>query len=167
MIRLPSNQRAHEAFVPFDDAFIQPPAPPESEADRPAYEEVLSDYEHKLKVARETGKWDELLVGDKQPTKFLLRPMPVEAMGAIAGMRLRNEPSEEILLLAFRICVIGVENFGKHPIEFVSHKRYGRLATTSFLDKTLKGEGGSLIAWRIIAELGSYALTRAHGNPLS
>lgn len=73
--RLPSYQREYTDHWSGDPALLQPPPEPADDASsesRDRYVEALEEYWRKLRVARETGNWQPMRVGDAAPTSFIM-----------------------------------------------------------------------------------------------
>lgn len=163
MIRLPSIQEPYSVFWSGDDAIVQPPDPPADGASKKvlnAYKKALEEYFVKIRAARKTGDWSAVRVEGKQPVTFLLRPMPFEAFAVITGMREREEPGEDVLLLAARVCLVDVEGVDVE-VDFEQHKRFGKVAALSTFEKFGTAQGT-----RIAAELGALAIQKANADPL-
>jgi hypothetical protein len=165
VIRSPSLQKSYSAFFSGDKALEQPPDDLPADAtdeQRAEYEKTVKEYLTKLENARETGDWSALIIPGKQPIKFTLRQMPFEGFATVRGMIERKENSEDVWMLVFRLSVVGVEGPGKHEVEFVQHKRFGRIATTSILDKAFT----PVDAYRAMIEVATLAWKKAHISPL-
>lgn len=75
MIRPPSLQRTYDDFFTLDPAFIQRPADLPADAsddEKAAHKSAVEDYEAKIAAAKETGKWEAVLVPGAVPTKFVV-----------------------------------------------------------------------------------------------
>jgi hypothetical protein len=158
MIRPPSLSKPYEDHFSKDPAFVQL-------ADD-ATEDEVREHVRKWRTARETGDFSALRVsGGGEPTVFTLRPLGLEAFAALVDMTRSGSGHNEVAVLAFRIALRGVSNFGKADIKFVHHKRFGQIATTEFLDKSGLPAGVTLA---IATELGGAAIERASQlSPLS
>jgi hypothetical protein len=74
-IRLPSLQRAYDDFYSRDPAIIAAPELPAVTAtddEIKAYKKAAEEYAAKIRAAKETGRWDEILVPGAVPTKFVM-----------------------------------------------------------------------------------------------
>lgn len=163
MIRPPSLIEPYSVFFSGDDAIIQPPDPPAEGATKKAiaaYKKALEEYAVKIRAARQTADWAPVTVEGKHPVKFLLRPMPFEGFAVVMGMRDRQEPVEDIALLAARLCLVEIEGVDIE-VDFEQHKRFGKVAALSTFEKF-----GTLRGLRIAIELGQLAFQRAHQDPL-
>ena len=148
MIRLPSMCEPRHEFFSGDDAIEQPPEDPKA----------LAEYDHKIRVARQTGDLAGVLVNGQQPVRFLMRPIPFEAYAVVMGMRDRQEPLEDILLLAARVCLLDIDGA---EVKKETHPRFGKIASLSTFEKFGVAQG-----LNIACELGTLALQRAHADPL-
>lgn len=163
MIRLPSLQEPYSAFWTGDDAIIQPPDPPAEGASKKAlaaYKKAFEEYATKIRAARQTADWAPVTVDGKHAVKFLLRPMPFEVFAVLIGMRDRQEPVEDIALLAAKACLVEIDGVDV-DVEFEQHKRFGKVAALSTFEKF-----GTSRGLRIAIELGMLAFERAHSSPL-
>lgn len=74
-IRLPSLQRAYDDFWSLDPSIIPPPSEPAATAtaeEWAAYKAAVEERIAKIRAAKETGRWDEILVAGGSPTKFVM-----------------------------------------------------------------------------------------------
>jgi hypothetical protein len=150
MIRPPSNAKQFDAFYSKDPAFVQL-------ADD-ASEDDGKEHAQKWRTARQTGDYSALLIEGQQPTKFTLRPLSVDAFASIIDMKRSGTGDNEVAILAFRVALKSVSNFGKAEIKFGPHKKFGLIASTDFLDKAGLPAG---LALNIAAEIGGVALEKA------
>lgn len=75
MIRLPSLQRAYDDFYSRDPAVIPEPTEPAKTAsveEWEAHKKSIDEWLTKIRAAKETGRWDEVLVPGGVPTKFVM-----------------------------------------------------------------------------------------------
>jgi hypothetical protein len=75
VIRPPSLQRAYDDFFTLDPAIIPAPTEPAETAtseEVEAYTASRAEYDAKIKAAKETGKWHDVVVPGQVPTKFVL-----------------------------------------------------------------------------------------------
>lgn len=115
-----------------------------------------------LKTARETGKWDALLTGKEQPTIFHLRPIVGTALDYLIGQRERLQLTDaELAVLALRLALKRVENFGEHKVVHYKDKDHGVvLASTAIID-AIYTEGGAEHGRKIVGELGGLVIGKA------
>jgi hypothetical protein len=75
MIRLPSLQRAYDDFYSRDPAIIPAPEEPLATAtgdEIEKYKKDAEEYVAKIRAAKETGRWDEVILPGAVPTKFVM-----------------------------------------------------------------------------------------------
>lgn len=70
MIRPPSLTKTRDDFFSGDPAFIQPP--PRGDLSEEEHAKAVAEYETKIRNAKETGNWSDVLVPGAVPTKFVL-----------------------------------------------------------------------------------------------
>jgi hypothetical protein len=151
VLRPPSNQKKYEAFYSFDPAII--PLPDS------ATDEQKAERQRRIDVARETNRWDDVIVQGETPTLFGMRPIPGELYGDLLSRLVTGEKRFSVYTMAFRIALQDVKGLPDDvKVEFVDHPTYGRIASTSFLDKA--GCSGGLGA-AIMFELGELAFNKA------
>jgi hypothetical protein len=161
MIRPPSLIKQYNDFWSEDPAFEQAPkAPPvdASEDVKAAYEEAAKCYVAKLTAAWETGDWQPMLVGNAEPTKFLMRPLSSDVVGILSDMQNSGTRENELFTLAFRLALVGVQNLENAKVKILDDERFGKMASLSWMaDVGLTGSFGL----QLIRELGVRALNRA------
>lgn len=152
MLRLPSVQKTYDEYYTGDPAFVQ--------LDDNASADARAEHERKLKLARLTGNWSDLLVEPTaKPTKFGFRIIPsemrrklVDMIGASENARL----SLEWIALCFRGAIVDVANLGDVRVAKVKHPEFGVIASTDICD-LLDG-----IDPQIVNELGLRAWERSN-----
>jgi hypothetical protein len=151
LLRPPSLQKHYDAFYWRDPAFIQPPEDGED------LEKAREAHSQRMKTARETGSWTDVSIEGKQPTKFVMRPLP----GTI-GRRLSDKLVSgalgyaELYALAFRASIVSIENLGSdYKIKLVAHEWLGDIASEEVVNMLDALELG------IVNDLGSDAYERA------
>lgn len=150
MIKLPSNVKPIAAYFTRDSAFNQL-------ADN-ATEDEQKEHARKWKVARETGDYHQLLIEGQRPTEFTLRALTADQFGTLVDMIRSGVGNNEVSLLAFRIALLSVANFGDAEVKFTQHPKFGKIATLEFLDKSGLPAG---LALAIASELGGLVIDRA------
>jgi hypothetical protein len=73
--RLPSYQHEYTEHWSYDSALVRRPTTPPDEAgaeSKAAHEKAVEDYERKLRIARETGNWQPLILDGQSPTPFVM-----------------------------------------------------------------------------------------------
>jgi hypothetical protein len=151
MIVLPQSLQGRYSWVwPRDPALARPPAS--------ADEKTRKDFEHKLEVARDTGKYQDVLLEGHQPTLFVVEPLPGAVWRKIIDMmtmdRIGNMEASSIIV---RVCLKSVEN-PAIPVD-VEAGPYGAWAKQSVID-TLDA-----IHPAIVSELGGHLSNRASAPP--
>jgi hypothetical protein len=169
-LRPPSLSKEYDEFYSGDPALIQPPDPPKDEAQNDAYLDARKEYDAKLRVARETGQWQSLVVPGEAPTIFKLRPIPGELYralldklggGGVGPGRLNAQ--------LFRCAVRGVTNLKDEngldikidlvPNPIAELREHGKIASPDIVDY-LDG-----LDVRIVTELGELVFVRASRIP--
>lgn len=148
MLRLPSLQKEFAFVYSGDDALVQPP---EDAAAR-------ADYDHKLTVARETGDYSALLLEGRQPSQFILRPIPGDALRRLfdgAG-KLGNNT---LASMSFRLAIVRVVDLAGVEVKHEVDKNLGRIATVGVVNAL------DSIDPAIVNEAGLHALVRSQGIP--
>jgi len=150
--RPPSLQREYDDFWSGDPAIIPSP---DGEPD-------YSVWRDRIARARETGDWTDVLVAGETPTKFTLRPITAHQFALLVDYA-NGHAAALVNELAFRLAFVRVSNLGANAdLEYEAHPEFGKLCTTSFLDKA---GVTAAVALLIIQEIGGAALTRASQLP--
>ena len=112
--RQPSYQREYTDHWSRDPALEQSPVAPPAEAAaeaKAAHETAVANYERKLRVARETGNWQPMVLDGQSPTSFVMGQVDRNAWRAIedrmklpADNQLRIGAKQGMALL-FRLAV--------------------------------------------------------------
>ncbi len=149
MIKPPSLQNEYTLISSLDPALSLP----EDEEQRA----------HALSVAKETGNWSAILNGTDQPTVFTMRPLKGSEFDWWAGeVNRRGLVNSEASVLALRLALVKVDNFGSHKVEFVREGGI-RLAKLDIID-AIYAEGGSE-GRAIVLELATHIIERAQTAP--
>jgi hypothetical protein len=144
MIKPPSILRKYEAFYSSDPAIVQLPDG--------ATEEQHTERARKLKIALETGRWEDVTVPGEKVTAFSFRPLTTDA-----NFRIYKEQGAARAKLAFQWALTNATNLPPGiEVKFAPHPDLGLIATTSFLDEACGGAIGTLI----VLELGELVLRR-------
>jgi hypothetical protein len=158
----PSRQKNTRDFYSGDVAILpvpQEPAAGAPQAEIDAYVAKKEERERMIKIARETGEWGPILVGEKQPKGFTFRPLPASAMPVLLDMQNAGVGGFEVTSTAFRIALVAIDNFPKGvEMRTVGSKKFDRLADVSFFDKA--GVPAAL-ASLVMLELGNRCMERA------
>lgn len=113
-----------------------------------------------LRVARETGQWQSLIVTGAEPTLFYVRPLAGQALTWLQGEWQRERLSEaEVYELVFRTCLARVTNLGDFKPRSVRRGELLILAPESLAE--LYAIGGGDVGRALVIELGSLLLQRA------
>lgn len=166
MLRPPSNQRPYDAFYSRDPAFQQAPELAANELDEDlvkAHKVALAAHADRIRIARETGDWRPLLVGELQPTLFTMQPMSGDTFRKIAdlvtGGAIRAFALDQ---LALRCALVSVVNLGDYTVERKLHENprlheLGPIATIDIPNLL------DAVDRRIVGELGGLVMTKARG----
>lgn len=148
MLRPPSIQKNYDEFWSGDPAFIQPASD--------ATEKDIEAHAERVRIARETGGWASLLVGDAQPSKFVMRPLPGHVWRVLLDKYLSGAigPAQFKALL-FRAALRAVENLDDLKVEFVNV-----FGVNGFADNEVPDALDSLDV-SIVAELGDEVQRRS------
>lgn len=123
MIKPPSLQREFTIIWSKDPALVPPPETPDENADEAAlaaYKLALTDYERRLKVARETGEWAPMVREGHAPTAFHFMGLDREEGSWLYGeseyssIHKRPLTRPEQFNLIVRIGIRGIDNFGDY-----------------------------------------------------
>jgi len=146
-IKAPSLQSDYSLIFSGDDALKLP----EDEAER----------EHALTVARDTGRWDDLLVPGAKPTIFDVRPLTGSDFAHILGESHRlGWIALEECAYALRLALRKVTNLGEFKVEPVDEG--GRsMASTNIINAIYATGGGRAI----VLELGHAVIRKAQNSP--
>jgi hypothetical protein len=116
-----------------------------------------------LKLARETGRWQDLTAEGQLPTIFEIRPMTGSAFDWWCGeTRRRQLVEQESAALALRMTLRKVVNFGDYKVK---HERVDDfwLATREIIDAIYAAAGKEGRA--VVLELGASIIERAVDSP--
>lgn len=122
-----------------------------------------------LRVARETGKWQDLIRQGESPTLFQVRPVPGSSISWWLGeVQRENLTTLESCELALRLALRGVTNFGDAKVTTLVHEGHV-MATRDIIDALYRiGENGDA-GRAVVMELGGIVIQ--HGldgiGPLS
>lgn len=151
MIRPPSIQKVYTAWYSRDPAILPLPAE--------ATDEQKKERERLIKIARETGDLSAIQVPGEIVTLFKMRPLSVDQFGELASLRERGEGGYRMSETAFRFALLDAtplpDDIG---VKFTDHPRWGKIATTSFLDDL---KLPAKLSAEIVSELGDMAIERA------
>src|SRR5688572_26893296 len=155
-VRPPSNLKPYDDFWSGDSAFVQCET---------TDSESLTEHARRIRQARQTGDWNDLIVPGRSPTKFVMQPLKGEQ---IRWIRDRTEVGEDramgdavTLALAFRCALVEISNISfESKLTFVDHRNLGKIADTP-VTNMLDAHDPS-----IVSELGAAALMRHRLDPL-
>jgi hypothetical protein len=119
--------------------------------------------EEAIQRARETGRWDDLILEGEIPTRFEVRPLTGSALEWWRGELARKQLSHsEAAALILRLALVDVSGLGEHKVRHSlvdGHK----LATTEIVDAIYAAAGGEGAG--IVLELGVAIAQRASESP--
>lgn len=176
MFAPPSLQREYVLCSPMDPALDLPEVPVIGEdakmEDIALRDEMVKVRDHKLKVARETGKWDALIKPGQKPTMFRFRNIHGGCLNWLHGESTRrNLIPDECFELAFRLAVVSVDNFPGLEIRYEMIDGF-KIATRDSLDRLYdigRDTNEPQLGRQIVLELGAHVFSRAVNgvSPLS
>lgn len=120
--------------------------------------------EHAIDTAQETGDWSRLLSGNEEPTMFHVTPLTGPQFDWWQGECVRNKLIvAEGAVLALRLALKRVENFGEHQVQVRPSADGPPLATMDIITAIYNECGG--LGRSVIEELAGVIIHRAK-NPL-
>ena len=166
--RLPSYQHEYVDHWSGDQALVQRPVPPPDDATaavKEAHAKAVDDYERKLRVARETGNWQPLIIEGQSPTPFVMGQVDRNAWRSLRD-RLRLPPGTpgwvgptQGVALLFRLAlqrVVGLD------LE-VARRADARWENWVMAQPDIVTELDARFSPGIVAELGSEVFERLQG----
>jgi hypothetical protein len=161
VIKPPSQQNEFTLIFSGDPSLNVPPDDDGVGTD----EEVNSaKRERLLRIARETGRWDDLIKAGDKPTLFDVKPLTGTAYDWLQGEAARRSLTmREYAALALRLALRDVKNFGEHKVRHETIDGH-TLATTEIID-AIYAAAGSGHGALIVLELGLYMAHRAAESP--
>lgn len=152
VIRPPSNIRSYDDFFSGDPALVQL-------ADD-ATEDEKKAHANKLRVARETGDWAEILVEGQQPTRFEMQTLKgAQFRRIVDDLMSKRIGSAEANQLAFLCAIKSVVNLGDVKVTTINDERLGTIAKVDVANAL------DAITPDIVNELGGQAIRRAQAAP--
>lgn len=150
MINLPSLQNRFTWIWSRDPALNRPPA--ESDA------ETRQNWAERFDIARDTGKWSELVKDGEQLTLFTVKPLSGTLLRRLTDEHSAKRVGDQtVWQIVARLCLIGIDN---PPIKIERELGpYGDWAKEDVIE-TLEQ-----ISPAIVSELGSYIFARASSPP--
>jgi len=126
---------------------------------RPQDPDALKQWEEAFGIARETGKYQDVLRHGEEPTKFEVKPLA----GSVARKLLDDLAARRIgemgfSSLVFRLCIKAVVN-PDLKVDLDKDPRYGEIANEEICDQL------DAISPSIVNELGSHLFDRASRPP--
>jgi hypothetical protein len=116
-----------------------------------------------LQVARETGRWDDLVMAGQQPTLFLVKPLTGTAFNYWCGeVQRRGLIEREAAALALRLALLEVTNLGDLKVKPIGVDGF-KLAPVESVDAIYAAAGSEGAA--CIMELGAHIIERASESP--
>lgn len=173
MIKPPSIQRSWDAFTTsrHEPAIIKPPEDLPADAtneQRDQYKRDLEDWGAKIRSARDTGRWESVVVEGQQPTRFTLDQVHPEAWREVQSRAMLPDDCERkidpavVYVLLFRLALRSISGWDKierMPDPAWSNWNMAPLSVVAQLDA---------VDPSIVAELGALVLLRLVGDrPLS
>jgi hypothetical protein len=134
MIRPPSLQKPFDLVSALDQALDRPErGDAQSDAD---WEAVEKGWEERLRVARETGQWADLIRPGHAPTTFTVKPLAGSVLRLLQDdINAGRIGGQEAHGLVVRLCLQSIGNAPEpFKIELEGHGRYGKLAKASLVD---------------------------------
>lgn len=148
MIRPPSLVRLHEDVWSGDPA-LNRPAADASDAD-------VEAFARRLKLARESGIWTDVIREGQQPTRFTFKPLRGAVYRKVKDLLdLKTVGDEELKALVFRATIVDIANFDDFKISKTTVDGFGELASIDVTDAL------DTLTPRIVNELGTAAYMRA------
>jgi len=117
-----------------------------------------------LELARETGRWQDLIAEGQQPTTFDVKPLTGSEFDYWCGeVRRRNLIDQEAAALAVRLAIRKVGNLGEYQVG--KREKHGDfwMAGTAIIDAIYAAAGNEGRA--VILELGACIVERAQESP--
>jgi hypothetical protein len=167
MLTLPSLQREYPLVFSGDTALDLPSIPDVDDLSQLTEEQrkAIEERENKLRVARETGRWYEILKGGQHATVFWFRSIHDDTLTWLGGETMRRRLSEvEAATLAFRLALVRVENFGAFKLQHETRDGHRMVKEESL--RPLYNLGLDLdpplpLGRALVLELGALVLIRA------
>jgi len=169
MLRLPSLISEFPLCFSGDPALDLPIVPELADG---ASEEVvkernaaLEEKTRKLRVARETGRWDQITKSGQTPTIFRFIPVHGTKLTWMQGERVRrNLDWQEGLELAFRIAIKEIDNIGKLELAFeiIDGQRLLKRECLDQLYDIGRDAGNPNLGRAVVLELGGFVVERAY-----
>lgn len=166
-IRFPSLQRAYDDFYSRDPAIIPRPAEPADTAtieEIAAYRAAFEEWSNKIKVARETGRWDLVIVPGGVPTKFVMGQVDRNAWRTIVDRMQLAETNKmhigmtQLASLLFRLAIQDIPGLDIKVTRYVDPEWGWEMAQPELVtlldsaDPKIVGELSSGI-WRRLQEI--------------
>ncbi len=161
----PSLQRDYTLITQHDDALDLPVVPrladDASDEDKAAAKVIADDRAHKLKVARETGDWKQLIRPGAKPTEFICRQLPGTALD---WWHDHNGGDMEKQALLLRLAIKSIKNldFPEDIVQFETADGHRKLSADA-LDYlySLGTEADPQLGRKIVGELAGLVFARA------
>jgi hypothetical protein len=168
MLRLPSLQHEFSLVFSEDPALdlpelgeLAPNAPAEEVAAR---QERAKERSHKLKVARETGRWDAITRPGDKPTTFSFRALRGTTLTWLHAEQSREKMSdEELYELAFRLALTSIDNLDGFELQFepIGDRKALHRSCVDRLYAIGQPIGQPMLGHRLVYELGMFVMERA------
>lgn len=151
MIVIPPSLQNRFTWVWSRDPALASPSAGSDEATR-------AEWEQRLEIARETGKWTDLLREGEHPTTFTVKPLSGALLRRLTDDVVGNRIGQQVLwAVVARLCLRGVANPDiKVDTEAGTYGEWAKADVTDKLDEISPG---------IVTELGSYLFARASSPP--
>lgn len=167
MLTIPTLQREFPLVYSDDPALDLPELPDVDDVEKLTAEQkkLLEQRENLLRVARETGRWDEITKDGQAPTVFWFRSIHDETFTWLGGETTRRQLSQvELTTLCFRLALVRIENFGAFKLEFEtvgSHRMVKEKSLRPLYDLGLDRDPPVPIGRTLVFELGAQVFLRA------
>lgn len=143
MIALPSLIKPYDFFWSEDPAIVRIPDD----------ESELTTYHAKIKAARLTGDWSEVLVFGAQATRFRLRQIPGDVLRTLLDLESGNAALSALWVRASLVAIVGLEGLKDFsPSVDTTYPKLGKICPVSVLN-TL-----DQISLSIVGEIALYVM---------
>ena len=128
-MRAPSLQKPRDFISVFDEA-IEKPADDASDEDRAAFHD-------RIRIARETGEYADVLVPGAQPIKFTLAPLTATQYNALIDSGLKNAKMSALVVRMTCVGLVGHHDESGKPYKLparVDDDDFGSVLPESFIN---------------------------------
>lgn len=114
------------------------------------------EFEHKFKVARETGDYGPVIKDGQRPTFFHCRIIPGTILRKLLPVLQESSNSLDHSTIVFRLAIQSIEGIeGLEKVEFEQDEEWGRIAKASIVDALDR------VSASIVNEVAAVALDRS------